>query len=40
MLEEYLIGVATVLRLGRDVWSTVKQLRQAANEYAPTSPVW
>ena len=35
MLEVSLVGVGTVLRLGRDVWSMVKWLRQATNEYLP-----
>ena len=38
MLEVSLLGVGTVLRLGRDAWSTVKRLRQATNEYAPSPP--
>ena len=29
MLEVYLLGVGTVLRLERDAWSMVKRLRQA-----------
>ena len=35
MLEVYLFGVGTVLRLERDAWSMVKGLRQATNEYDP-----
>ena len=33
-----LLGIGTVLRLERDVWSMVKRLRQATNEYAPPPP--
>ena len=33
--EVYLLGVETVLRLGRDAWSLFKRLRRATNEYAP-----
>ena len=32
------LGVGTVLRLERAVWSMVKWQRQAANEYAPPHP--
>ena len=39
MLEVSLVGVGTVLRLGRDTWSMVKWLRQAPNESAPP-PLW
>ena len=35
MLEVSLLGVGTVLRLGRDAWSMVKRLRQATNEDPP-----
>ena len=35
MLEVSLLGVGTVLCLGRDAWSMVKLLRQAANECPP-----
>ena len=35
MLEVSLLGAETVLRLERDVWSMVKRLRQASNEYPP-----
>ena len=34
MLAVSLLGVGTVLRLGRDDWSNVKLRRQATNEYA------
>ena len=33
VLEASLLGVGTVLRLGRDAWLMVKYLRQATNEY-------
>ena len=33
-----LLGVGTVLRLERDVWSMVKRLRQATNEHPPQAP--
>ena len=35
MLEVSLLGVGTVLRLERNAWSTVKRLRQAANDHGP-----
>ena len=33
-----LLGVGTVLCLGRNAWSMVKRLRQATNEYASPPP--
>ena len=38
MLEAFLLGAGTVLRLERDAWSMVKLLRQATNEYPPPFP--
>ena len=38
MLEVTLLGVGTVLRLGRDAWSMFERRRQATNGYAPTFP--
>ena len=38
MLEVFLLGVGTVLRLERDAWSMVKGLRQVTNEYASPPP--
>ena len=38
VLEVPLLGVGTVLRLERDVWSMVKLLRQATNEYPLNMP--
>ena len=35
MLEVFLLGVGTVLRLKGDAWSMVKLLRKATIEYAP-----
>ena len=37
ILELYLFGRGTVLRLERYAWSIVKRLRQATDEY-PSSP--
>ena len=37
LFEASLLGVGTVIRLKRDAWSMVKGLRQATNEYAPSS---
>ena len=40
MLEVSLLGVGTVLRLGRGAWSMVQWLRQATNEYAPPHTIY
>ena len=37
ILEVFLLGAGTVLRLERDAWSMVPRLRQATNEYPPLS---
>ena len=39
MLEMSLLGVGTVLPLGRDAWSMVKSLRRAHSEHAPPPPL-
>lgn len=36
--EVFLLGVGKVLRVESDAWSTVKLLRQASNEYTPSTP--